>query len=40
MSNIYIHPTVILASKVNEDAAKSKSEGERKVRTVTLTEKY
>jgi hypothetical protein len=39
MSNISIHPTVILASKVNDDATKSTTEA-RKVRTVTLTEKY
>jgi hypothetical protein len=29
MLNIYIRPTVILASEVNEDAAKSKGEGEK-----------
>lgn len=39
MSDIYIHPTVILASKVNEDAAKSKGKGGGVI-TVTLTEKY
>jgi len=40
MPDIFIYPNVILASKVNEDAAKSKGSGGRGVGMLTVTKKY